>query len=189
MTSPTTHVDGRSEGCGCEVEFNVVLEHVGVRKIAVVRALLDVVPDLYLESGVRLVESVPTPILERVTTAVAQAAAQKLGEAGAAVSVVTTPGHTGIPREAPRGATEGAGEEFDVVLEDGGQRRTEVIEAIRETFLGLGLKETQDLVESAPTTILERVSRKAAVAVAEPLAAAGATISVIPVRRVRLVWS
>jgi len=51
--------------------------------------------------------------------------------------------------------------EFDVVLADVGPKKINVIKTIR-TLTSLGLKEAKDLVEGAPNTVLEQVTKEAA---------------------------
>jgi large subunit ribosomal protein L7/L12 len=49
-------------------------------------------------------------------------------------------------------------DEFDVVLESAGDKKIQVIKVVRE-ITGLGLKEAKDLVEGAPQTVKEGVSK------------------------------
>jgi large subunit ribosomal protein L7/L12 len=65
--------------------------------------------------------------------------------------------------------------EFDVVLQDFGAKKIEVIKVVRE-LTSLGLKEAKDLVEAAPKPVLEGVAKDAADAAAEKLRGAGATV-------------
>ena len=67
--------------------------------------------------------------------------------------------------------------EFDVVLKAAGANKLAVIKAARE-ITGLGLKEAKDLVESAPKTVKEAVSKEEAEKIAEQLKAAGAEVEV-----------
>jgi large subunit ribosomal protein L7/L12 len=69
-------------------------------------------------------------------------------------------------------------DEFDVVLEAAGDKKIQVIKVVREVVSGLGLKEAKELVESAPKAVLEKITKEAAEAAKEKLAAAGATVSV-----------
>ncbi|ANI93259.1 50S ribosomal protein L7/L12, partial [Dietzia timorensis] len=69
-------------------------------------------------------------------------------------------------------------DEFDVVLESGGDKKIGVIKVVRELVSGLGLKEAKDLVESAPKPILEKVDKEAAEAAKTKLEEAGAKVSV-----------
>src|SRR6476659_9476951 len=50
-------------------------------------------------------------------------------------------------------------DEFDVVLENDGGKKIQVIKVVRE-LTGLGLKEAKDLVEAAPKAILEKVNKE-----------------------------
>jgi large subunit ribosomal protein L7/L12 len=85
---------------------------------------------------------------------------------------------------APTGPAEGitAEEEeektdFSVILKDFGANKISVIKAVRE-LTTLGLKESKDLVESAPKPVREGVNKEEAAAMKEKLEAAGATVEV-----------
>ena len=65
--------------------------------------------------------------------------------------------------------------EFDVVLEGFGDNKIAVIKAVRE-ITGLGLKEAKDMVESAPKTIKEAVSKEEAEEMKAKFDEVGATI-------------
>ena len=67
--------------------------------------------------------------------------------------------------------------EFNVILKDIGSNKISVIRAVRE-LTPLGLKESKDLVESAPTAVKEGVSKDEATAAKEKLEAAGATVEI-----------
>ena len=65
---------------------------------------------------------------------------------------------------AAAGAVAGAAEEktsFDVVLTDAGANKIQVIKVVRDAT-GLGLKEAKDLVDGAPKTVKENVSKEEA---------------------------
>jgi large subunit ribosomal protein L7/L12 len=65
--------------------------------------------------------------------------------------------------------------EFDVVLADAGASKINVIKAVRE-ITGLGLKEAKDLVEGAPKTLKEAVSKADAEEMKKKLTEAGAKV-------------
>ena len=65
--------------------------------------------------------------------------------------------------------------EFNVVLKAAGEKKVEVIKAVR-AITGLGLKEAKDLVEGAPQTVKEAVSKDDAEKFKKDLEAAGATV-------------
>ena len=67
--------------------------------------------------------------------------------------------------------------EFDVVLVDAGASKLNVIKVVRE-ITGLGLKEAKELVESAPKTLKEAVSKETADGIAKQLTEAGAKAEV-----------
>lgn len=66
--------------------------------------------------------------------------------------------------------------EFDVVLKSFGAKKIEVIKAIRVVIPGLGLKEAKDLVEGAPATVKEGISKDEAAAIQKALVDAGAEV-------------
>lgn len=65
--------------------------------------------------------------------------------------------------------------EFDVVLENAGAKKIQVIKVVRE-LTSLGLKEAKDLVEGAPQKVKEGVPREEADAAKAKLEEAGATV-------------
>jgi large subunit ribosomal protein L7/L12 len=67
--------------------------------------------------------------------------------------------------------------EFTVVLKAAGEKKVEAIKAVR-AITGLGLKEAKDLVEGAPQTVKEGVSKADADKFKKELEAAGATVEV-----------
>ena len=67
--------------------------------------------------------------------------------------------------------------EFDVMLNDFGANKINVIKAVRE-LTSLGLKEAKDLVESAPATVKEAIGKEDADAAKTKLEEAGATAEV-----------
>jgi large subunit ribosomal protein L7/L12 len=67
--------------------------------------------------------------------------------------------------------------EFDVVLADAGAQKINVIKAVRE-ITGLGLKEAKDMVEGAPKTLKEGVSKEEAADLKKKLEDAGAKVEV-----------
>lgn len=67
--------------------------------------------------------------------------------------------------------------EFDVVLEAIGDRKIQVIKAVREAT-GLGLKEAKAVVDSAPAPVREKISKDEADALKSSLEDAGATVNI-----------
>ncbi len=65
--------------------------------------------------------------------------------------------------------------EFDVVMTSFGANKVGVIKAIR-TITGLGLKEAKDLVEGAPSTVKEGISKDEAEKIKKDLEEAGASV-------------
>ncbi len=68
--------------------------------------------------------------------------------------------------------------EFDVHMKSFGEKKINVIKAVRELVPGLGLKEAKTLVESAPCNVKEAVSKDEADEVAKKLKEAGADVEV-----------
>jgi large subunit ribosomal protein L7/L12 len=66
---------------------------------------------------------------------------------------------------------------FDVVLADGGANKINVIKEVR-ALTGLGLKEAKDLVEGAPKTLKEGVSKEEANKMKDVLVKAGAKVEI-----------
>jgi large subunit ribosomal protein L7/L12 len=93
----------------------------------------------------------------------------------AAVAAVAGPSGGGGGDAAPAAEEQ---TEFTVIIKDAGAQKIQVIKAVREVVEGLGLKEAKDLVDGAPGTIKEGVSKEDAQAIKEKLEAAGAQIEV-----------
>ena len=95
---------------------------------------------------------------------------EEFGVSAAPVAVAAAPG-------AAAAAPVEEKTEFDVVLKAAGASKLNVIKVVRE-ITGLGLKDAKDLVEGAPKTIKEAVSKEEAEKIAEQLKAAGAEVEV-----------
>jgi len=95
---------------------------------------------------------------------------EEFGVSAAPVAVAAAPG-------AAAAAPVEEKTEFDVVLKAAGASKLNVIKVVRE-LTGLGLKDAKDLVEGAPKTIKEGVSKEDADKIAEQLKAAGAEVEV-----------
>jgi large subunit ribosomal protein L7/L12 len=67
--------------------------------------------------------------------------------------------------------------EFDVILQAAGDKKINVIKVVR-AHTGLGLKEAKDLVDGAPKTVKEGISKDEAEKIKKELEEAGATVSV-----------
>ncbi len=67
--------------------------------------------------------------------------------------------------------------EFNVVLKDVGAEKIKVIKVVREAT-GLGLKEAKDLVDGAPSTIKENVSKDEAASMEAKFKEVGATVEI-----------
>jgi large subunit ribosomal protein L7/L12 len=79
---------------------------------------------------------------------------------------------------APAAGGEAAAEEktsFDVVLKSAGAAKLQVVKAVKEAC-GLGLKEAKDLVDGAPATVKEGLSKEEAENLKKTIEAAGAEV-------------
>ena len=68
--------------------------------------------------------------------------------------------------------------EFDVVLKAAGDKKINVIKVVREVVSGLGLKEAKDIVEAAPKTLKEGVSKEEAEQIKAKFAEVGAKVEI-----------
>ncbi|MFM9033627.1 MAG: 50S ribosomal protein L7/L12 [Mycobacterium sp.] len=96
---------------------------------------------------------------------------------------VTAAAPVAVAAAAPGAAAGGAEaaeeqDEFDVILEEAGDKKIGVIKVVREIVSGLGLKEAKDLVDGAPKPLLEKVKKEAAEEAKAKLEAAGAKVTV-----------
>ncbi len=99
----------------------------------------------------------------------------KLGVSAAApVAMAAMPAAGAAPAAAP--AEEKT--EFNVILKAAGEKKIEVIKAVRQIVSSLGLKEAKELVDTAPQPVLQGVSKDAAQDAKSKLEAAGASVSV-----------
>jgi large subunit ribosomal protein L7/L12 len=117
--------------------------------------ILNAIADMSVMDVVELIEAMEEKF--GVTAAAAVAAAPAAGgEAGAAAEEQT---------------------EFDVILTGVGEKKVNVIKAVR-ALTGLGLKEAKAVVDGAPAPVKEAVSKEDAEAAKADLEAAGASVEV-----------
>ncbi|MGD9521242.1 MAG: 50S ribosomal protein L7/L12 [Tepidiphilus sp.] len=99
---------------------------------------------------------------------------EKFGvSAAAAVAVAAAPAAGGAA--AAPAAEEKT--EFDVILQEAGAKKVEVIKIVRAAT-GLGLKEAKDLVDGAPKPVKEGISKDEAEKLKKELEAAGAKVEI-----------
>ncbi len=101
---------------------------------------------------------------------------ERLGVSAAAAAPVMVAG-AGAAGAAAGAAPAEEKTEFTVVLKDVGANKINVIKAIREVT-SLGLKEAKDLVDGAPKTVKEGVSKEEAETIKKKFTEAGATVEV-----------
>lgn len=99
-----------------------------------------------------------------------KAAEEKFGVSAAApVAVVGAVGGAAAAEEEQT--------EFDVILDNAGASKINVIKVVRE-LTGLGLKEAKDVVDNAPKTLKEGVAKEEAEAIKAKLEEVGATVTI-----------
>lgn len=92
--------------------------------------------------------------------------------AAAPVAVAAAPAAAAAPAEPVEEQTE-----FDVIITSAGEKKVNVIKVVRE-ITSLGLKEAKDLVDSAPATVKEKISKQEAEEIKKKLEEAGATVQI-----------
>ncbi|HMU90971.1 MAG TPA: 50S ribosomal protein L7/L12 [Pseudomonadales bacterium] len=96
---------------------------------------------------------------------------EKFGVTAAAAVAVAAPAAAGEAAAAEEQT------EFNVILKDSGEKKVNVIKVVR-SLTNLGLKEAKDLVDGAPATVKEGVSKAEAEDIKKQLEEAGATVEV-----------
>ena len=115
----------------------------------------------------QIIEAVEKMTILELNTLV-KAIEEKWGVSAAAVAVAGP--------AAAGGDDEGGQSTFTVELTDGGAQKIQVIKAIKEV-LGLGLKESKDLVDAAPSVVKEGLKKEDAEALKAKLEEAGAKVT------------
>ena len=116
--------------------------------------ILNAIAEMSVMQVVELIEAMEEKFGVTAAAAVAAAPAAAAGEGAAAAEEQT---------------------EFDVVLAATGDKKVNVIKAVR-ALTGLGLKEAKDMVDGAPATIKEGASKEEAEEAKKQLEEAGATV-------------
>lgn len=166
----------KAAGASAEVRSEVVavwLLTIGPNKIPVIKEVKDFTK-LGLKDSKELVERAPTLVKDAVPRADADALVARLKAAGATAETRDAASPP-PPTPAPAPTTTGGA----VWLLVTGANKILVIKEVR-VATGLGLKESKDLVERAPTVLKEGLSAADAAALMEKLKAAGATAEVRP---------
>ena len=100
---------------------------------------------------------------------------EKLGVTAAAPMAMAAAMPGAVAAAAP--AEEEEKTEFDVLLTEVGAKKIQVIKVVRQ-LTNLGLKESKDLVDGAPSTVLQAVSKEVAEDAKAKLEAEGAAVQV-----------
>lgn len=115
--------------------------------------ILDAIAEMSVMDVVALVEAMEEKFGVSAAAAVAAAPAAAGGDAG----------------------SEAEQDEFEVILVSGGEKKVNAIKVVR-SITGLGLKEAKDMVDSAPSSIKQGVSKDEAADIKNQLEEAGATV-------------
>ena len=120
-----------------------------------------------IESIVTAIEGLTLLELKELVTAIEE----KFGVSGAIM--------VGGPAVGGADATPAAEEktEFDVVLVDGGANKLKAVKIVKD-ITGLGLKEAKDMVDGAPKTLKEGVSKEEAESIQKQLEEVGAKVEI-----------
>jgi large subunit ribosomal protein L7/L12 len=94
-----------------------------------------------------------------------------------AAPVAAAAGPVAVAEAAPAAAPVEEQTEFDAILSEVGPNKINVIKVVRE-ITGLGLKEAKAVVDDAPSTIKEAVSKEEAEKIAEKMAEVGAKVTI-----------
>ncbi|MBB4126850.1 large subunit ribosomal protein L7/L12 [Xanthomonas translucens] len=119
-------------------------------------------------SNEQIVDAIAEKTLMEVMELV-KAIEEKFGVSAAAPVAAAGPAAAAAPVEEQT--------EFNVILKAVGDKKVEVIKAVR-AITGLGLKEAKDLVEGAPQTVKEAVSKEDSEKFKKDLEAAGASVEI-----------
>ncbi|MGN0989570.1 MAG: 50S ribosomal protein L7/L12 [Eubacteriales bacterium] len=119
------------------------------------------------EKSNQIIEEIKTLTILELADLV-KALEEEFGVSAAPVAAVAAPAAGGA-------AAADEKTEFTVVLADIGEKKMDVIKAIRE-ITGLGLKESKEIVDNAPKAVKENVSKEDAEAAKAALEAAGAKV-------------
>ena len=120
-----------------------------------------------IESIVTAIEGLTLLELKELVTAIEE----KFGVSGAImVGGPAVGGAAAAPAEEEK-------TEFDVVLANAGDKKLNVVKVVKE-ITGLGLKDAKDMVDGAPKTVKEGVSKEEAEAIKKQLEEVGATVEV-----------
>jgi large subunit ribosomal protein L7/L12 len=94
-----------------------------------------------------------------------------------AAPVAAAAGPVAVAEAAPAAAVVEEQTEFDAILSEVGPNKINVIKVVRE-ITGLGLKEAKAVVDEAPSTIKEAVTKEEAEKIAEKMAEVGAKVTI-----------
>ncbi len=142
------------------------------KKSAAIDKIMDSIKDLAEPERAELVKEIVKGMSVLGLAGLVKSFEDEFGVSAAAPVAVAAAAATGEAAPADEEQTE-----FTVILKEFGANKINVIKAVRE-LTSLGLKESKDLVEAAPTPVKENVSKEEAATAKQKLEDAGATAEV-----------
>ena len=97
--------------------------------------------------------------------------------AAAPVAIAAAPGAAGAVAATPEAVAAEEQTEFTVLIKEIGANKINVIKAVREVT-SLGLREAKELVEGAPTTVKDSITKDEAAEIQKKLEEAGASVAI-----------
>jgi len=152
-----------------KTSFSVILKSAGHAKLGVVKCVKELT-GLGLKDSKELVDNAPSTISRGLSKAEAEIIATTLKKAGAVVEIKKT-----LPGNSVSASQKTS---FTVILKSAGHAKLGVIKCVKE-LTGLGLKDSKELVDNAPSTIRRGLSKSEAEIIATTLKKAGAEVIII----------
>lgn len=163
-----------------KTEFNIVLKSGGPAKLKVIKEVKNLL-GLGLKEAKKLVDNAPINIKENISKAEAEFIKSKLEGVGAEVEINYCSNTSSLLYVTKKNLHVTEKTEFDVLLKSAGTAKLKVVREVKN-LLGLGLKESQELVDSAPGNIKEGISEDEAKSIKAALEEAGAEVKIIELK-------
>ena len=167
--------------------YDVILMSPGRQKLAVVKMTKELT-DLGLKESKELVDSAPSRILTGIESTTAIRIIQIFKNIGATVEIQQSLNNPlkriedfveHYSSSAPRLSQSKPNTLYDIILVSSGPQKLAVVKLVRD-LTPLGLKESKELVDAAPSTILKRLYKTQAIEIADLLKECGAKVELCP---------
>ena len=169
--------------------YDVILVSPGDQKLAVVKMTKELT-DLGLKESKELVDAAPSTILTSIESTIAITIREIFQNIGANVELRKSTGQShkriddfleSYSSYAPQLSQSKPNTLYDIILVSSGPQKLAVVKLVRD-LTPLGLKESKELVDAAPSTILERLSKTQAIEIADLFKECGAKVELSPSR-------